>query len=113
MFIKLRNYQDDAWIVVNTDYIISMERISGGSIITTAAKNDYKDPKSARVVEYDKVNQRVFTCEEFEDIIELVSKFTPIEGTGVQQAIGKSQNRNVRTNSKPKTKYEDDDKIPF
>ena len=36
MFIKLRNYQDDAWIVVNTDYIISMERISGGSIITTA-----------------------------------------------------------------------------
>ena len=113
MFIKLRNYQDDAWIVVNTDYIISMERISGGSIITTAAKNDYKDPKSARVVEYDKVNQRVFTCEELEDIIELVSKFTPIEGTGVQQAIGKRQNKNVKANSKPKTKYEDDDKIPF
>lgn len=45
MFIKLRNYQDDGWVVVNTDYIVSMEKISGGSIITTAAKNDYKDPK--------------------------------------------------------------------
>lgn len=59
MFIKLRNYQDDAWVVVNTDYIVSIEKISGGSIITTSAKSDYKDPKYSRSVEYDKVNQRV------------------------------------------------------
>lgn len=96
MLIKLRNYQDDAWVVVNTDYIISIERISGGSIVTTAAKSDYKDPKSSRVVEHDKVNQRVFTCEELEDIIELVSKFTPIEGTGVQQAIGKKSKQECK-----------------
>lgn len=113
MFIKLRNYQDDAWVVVNTDYIVSIERISGGSIITTAAKNDYKDPKSARTVEYDKVNQRVFTCEELEDIIELVSKFTPIEGTETQSIPRTKSGKTGKANSKPKTKYEDDDKIPF
>lgn len=112
MFIKLRNYQDDGWVVVNTDYIVSMERISGGSIITTAAKNDYKDPKSARVVEYDKVNQRVFTCEELEDVIELVSKFARVEGTGVQETSKVKTTKTGKATSKSKVNY-DDDKIPF
>lgn len=112
MFIKLRNYQDDGWVVVNTDYIVSMEKISGGSIITTVAKNDYKDPKYQRTAEYDKVNQRVFTCEELEDVIELVSKFARVEGTGVQETSKVKTAKTGKATSKSKVNY-DDDKIPF
>ena len=52
------------------------------------------------------------TCEELEDIIELVSKFTPIEGTGTQSIPRTKSGKTGKVNSKPKTKYEDD-KIPF